>query len=155
MDQAGSSGLTESLVLEADVDKIMGVLLDFESYPDWMSNVVGMEVLERDKKGRGTDVRYKVDVIVKKISYVLKYTYDDKANRIDLGFIEGELDDVNSYYLFEPLDDDRTEVTYHYDVKYSIPRALVNPITKRLMKQVDKKVMKSALKDLKTRVESM
>jgi len=155
MDQAGSSGLTESLVLEADVDKIMGVLLDFESYPDWMSNVVGMEVLERDKKGRGTDVRYKVDVIVKKISYVLKYTYDDKANRIDLGFIEGELDDVNSYYLFEPLDDDRTEVTYHYDVKYSIPRTLVNPITKRLMKQVDKKVMKSALKDLKTRVESM
>jgi ribosome-associated toxin RatA of RatAB toxin-antitoxin module len=148
------AGLTDSLVIEANVDTIKGVLQDFESYPEWMSNVLSMEVLERDKKKRGTKVRYRVDVILRKIEYVLSYTYRDKENRIDLNYVEGDLDDVNSYYEFEPLDDSRTQVTYHYYVKYSIPRALRLP-AKGLLKQVDKLVMKSALKDLKKRVESL
>ena len=48
-----------------------------------------------------------------------------------------------------------TEVTYHYDVTYTIPKALRGPLAKRLLKQVDKRVMNSALKDLKKRVESV
>ncbi|MFH1150520.1 MAG: SRPBCC family protein [Actinomycetota bacterium] len=148
-----SAGLTDSITINAGVDEIKGALLDFESYPDWMSGVEAMEVLKRDKKKRGTQVRYTVDIILRKISYVLSYSYDDKANRIDMGYVEGDLDDCNSYYEFEPLDDERTEVTYHYDVSYSIPRALMNPVTKRLLKSVDKRVMNSALSDLKKRVE--
>jgi ribosome-associated toxin RatA of RatAB toxin-antitoxin module len=146
------AGLTDSLVINAGVDKITDVLLDFESYPGWMSGVDEMEVLERDKKKRGIKVRYKVDAVLTKINYVLSYTY--KENRIDLGYVEGDLDDVNSYYEFEPLDDDRTEVTYHYDVQYSLPTALRIPGAKRLLKQVDKRVMTSALKDLKKETES-
>lgn len=148
------AGLTDSITIKAGVDDIRNALLDFESYPDWMSGVDAMEVLERDKKKRGTQVRYKVDIVLRKISYVLSYSYDDKANRIDIGYVEGDLDDCNSYYLFEPLDDDRTEVTYHYDVSYSLPKAILNPITRRLLKTVDKRVMNSALNDLKKRVES-
>ncbi|MBU1670622.1 MAG: SRPBCC family protein [Actinobacteria bacterium] len=148
-----SAGLTDSITINAGVDDIKSVLLDFESYPDWMGGVEAMEVLKRDKKKRGTQVRYTVDIILRKISYVLSYSYDDKADRIDMGYVEGDLDDCNSYYEFEPLDDDRTEVTYHYDVSYSIPRALMNPVTKRLLKSVDKRVMNSALSDLKKRVE--
>lgn len=145
-------GLSETVVINAGTDDVKDVLLDFESYPEWMSKVVGMEVLERDKQGRGTRVKYRVDAIAVKISYVLEWSYED--NRFEMKLVEGDLDDVNASYVLEPLDDDRTEVTYYYDVTYSLPRALKGPLAKRLTKQVDKFVMKSALKDLKKRVES-
>ena len=154
MADASKAGLTDSVVINASIKEIIGALLDFESYPEWMSGVEEMEVLERDKKKRGTKVRYKVDAILIKVNYVLAYEYKDKDNRIELTYVEGDLEDVNSYYEFEPLDDDRTQVTYHYDVRYSIPRALRLP-AKGLIKQIDKRIMKSALKDLKARVESL
>jgi len=150
---AESKGLTDSIVVKTDVDNIMKALLDFEDYPQWMTSVEKIEVLKRDKKKRGTQIKYTVDIMVKNIEYTLAYAY--KENRIDITYVDGELDDCNSYYEFAPLDDDRTEVTYHYDVSYSLPKALQNAIARRMLKQVDKKVMNSALKDLKKRAESL
>lgn len=152
MADESKAGLTDSTVIDASVDDIMEVLLDFESYPDWMSGVITIEVLKRDKKKRGTNVRYVIDAIVIKPKYVLSYAYKD--NRIDIGYVEGDLEDCDSCYEFEALSDDRTKVTYHYNVSYSIPKALLNPITRRMLKTVDKRVMTSALKDLKKRTES-
>ena len=145
-------GQSESVVINADTDTIREALLDFESYPDWMSGVDEIEVTKKDKKGRGTEVRYVVDAVMAKIRYVLKYSY--KEDLIEIDYVEGDLEDVNASYSFEPLDDDRTEVTYYFDVSYSLPKALRGPVVKRLLKQVDKRVMKSALKDVKKRVES-
>ena len=152
MADASKAGLTDSIVVNTGMDAIMEALLDFESYPEWMSGVISIEVVKRDKKKRGTQVRYVIDAIVTKPKYVLSYAYKD--NRIDIGYVEGDLDDCDSYYEFAPLDDDRTDVTYHYDVSYSIPKALMNPITRRMLKTVDKRVMTSALKDLKKETES-
>jgi ribosome-associated toxin RatA of RatAB toxin-antitoxin module len=150
---AESKGLTDSIVVNTDVDTVMQALLAFEDYPEWMSAVEKIEVLKRDKKKRGTQIKYTVDVMVKNIEYTLAYAY--KENHIDITYVEGELDDCNSYYEFAPLSDDRTEVTYHYDVTYSLPKALQNVIARRMLKQVDKKVMNSALKDLKKRAEQL
>ena len=151
MADESKAGLTDSIVIGATPDEITEALLDFESYSDWMSGVISTEVVKRDKKKRGTQVRFVIDAIVTKPKYVLSYTYKD--NRIEIGYVEGDLDDCNSYYEFEPLDGG-TRVTYHYDVSYSIPKALLNPISRRMLKTVDKRVMTSALKDLKKRVES-
>lgn len=148
-------GLSDSLVIQANPEAVKKALLDFESYPEWMSGVIGIEVLERDKKGRGTKVEYNVDVVLKKINYVLEYAYKDKDNLIEIGYVEGDLDDVKASYKFEAVDDHRTEVTYYYQVAYSLPKTLRGPVVGRLLKQVDKRVMKSALNDLKKRVESL
>ena len=151
MADASGAGLTDSIVVEATPEEITEALLDFESYPDWMSGVISTEVVKRDKKKRGTQVRYVIDAIVTKPKYVLSYVYKD--NRIEIGYVEGDLDDCNSWYEFEPAGEG-TKVTYHYEVSYSIPKALLNPISRRMLKTVDKRVMTSALKDLKKRVES-
>jgi|SRR5450756_1469225 len=145
------AGLTDSIVINASPEQITDALLDFESYPDWMSGVISTEVVKRDKKKRGTQVRYVIDAMVIKPKYILSYAYKD--NRIEIGYVEGDLDDCNSWYQFEPVDDEKTKVTYHYDVSYSIPKAFMNPVTRRMLKTVDKRVMNSALKDLKKRVE--
>jgi coenzyme Q-binding protein COQ10 len=151
---AESKGLTDSIVVKADVDTIMKALLDFESYPEWMSGVEKIDVLKRDKKKRGTQIHYTVDIMVKNIEYTLAYAY--KENHIDITYVEGELEDCNSYYEFKPLDDDRTELVYHYEISYSLPNLIKkNPLAKRMLKSVDKKVMNSALGDVKKRAESL
>jgi len=155
MAEESRAGLTDSIVINAEPEAIMEALLDFESYPDWMTGVEEIEVRKRDKKKRGTEVRYKVDAVITKLDYVLSYAYKDKENKIEIGCVEGDLEEVDSSYLLEPLGEGRTEVTYHYDVTYTIPRVLRGPLAKRLLKQVDKRVMNSALKDLKKRVESV
>jgi ribosome-associated toxin RatA of RatAB toxin-antitoxin module len=152
MADESKAGLTDSTMVDATPDEIMKALLDFESYPDWMSGVISTEVVKRDKKKRGTQVRFVIDAMVIKPKYILSYAYKD--NRIEIGYVEGDLEDCNSWYEFEPRDDGSTKVTYHYEVSYSIPRALLNPISRRMLKTVDKRVMTSALKDLKKRVES-
>jgi coenzyme Q-binding protein COQ10 len=152
MADESKAGLTDSTVVNATPDEIMEALLDFESYPDWMSGVISTEVVKRDKKKRGTQVRFVIDAMVIKPKYILSYTYKD--NKIEIGYVEGDLDDCNSWYEFEPQDDGGTKVTYHYEVSYSIPKAFLNPISRRMLKTVDKRVMTSALKDLKKRVES-
>lgn len=145
-------GLSETVTINADVETILDTLLDFENYPEWMSGVDQIEILESDGEGRGSRVKYKVDAVMTKIEYVLEYSYDE--NLVEIGYVEGDLEDVNASYTLEPLGEDRTEVTYYFDVSYSLPRALKGPMVKRLLKQIDKRVMKSALKDLKKKVES-
>ncbi|MDD5747880.1 MAG: SRPBCC family protein [Actinomycetota bacterium] len=146
-------GLSETIVINTGVETIKKTLLDFETYPEWMSGVVNIEVLKRDRSKRGTQVKYTVDAIYRKLNYVLEYSY--KKDRIDIHYVEGDLDDVEAYYEFAPLSEDETEVTYYYRVSYSLPKALRGPMFSRLLKQVDKKVMKSALEDLKKRAESL
>lgn len=155
MADESSAGLTESTIIDADVDTIRKALLDFDSYPEWMSGVDEMEVLKRDRKKRGTEVRYKVDAVMVKINYVLEYEYIDDENRIVISYKEGDLEDCNASYTFEQLDSDRTEVTYYFDIRYNLPKTLRGPLVKRLLKTVDKRVMKSALGDLKKRAESL
>jgi carbon monoxide dehydrogenase subunit G len=147
-------GQSESLVVNADVDTVWETLLDFESYPEWMSGVDEIEVLAEDEEGLATEVRYRVDAVVMKLNYVLTYSYDEDGLKIEIGYKEGDLDDVNASYTFEPVDDESTKVTYLFDVAYSLPKGLRGPVVKRMLKQVDKRVMKSALKDLKSRAES-
>jgi len=146
------AGLSETVVIKAGIERILEAIMDFESYPDWMSGVEKIEILERDGEERGSHVKYTVDAVMIKINYVLEYSYGD--NRVDISYVEGDLEDVNASYTLEPLDDGRTEVTYDFDVSYSLPKALRGPVVKGLLKQVDKRVMKSALKDLKKKVES-
>ncbi|MGN6609167.1 MAG: SRPBCC family protein, partial [Jatrophihabitans sp.] len=69
-----STGLTDTVA--APVEQIIATLTDFESFPEWQAAVMECEVLERDAEGRGSRVRMKVDAKVKKVGYVVRYTYD-------------------------------------------------------------------------------
>jgi len=46
-----AEGTTEVFATPAEV---MAVVADFEAYPDWVGNLEQVEVLARDRRGRGT-----------------------------------------------------------------------------------------------------
>ena len=147
---AQATAASDSLVIKAPVETIRGALLDFESYPDWMKNVKGIEVLKKDTEGRGKHVQYTVDAIIKKVTYTLDYDYSD--DEITIGYVEGDLKDVSAKYVFETIDDDSTRVSYEFGLEVAFP---VPGLKSVVQKRASKMIISAALKDLKKRAESL
>lgn len=140
-----STGLTE--LVNAPVDKIIDALTDFESFPDWQSAVLDCEVKERDADGRGTLVGMKVDAKVRKLDYVVRYTYD-LPNGLGWDQVTGDLKENTGRYIFESRDDGGTDVTV--DIVAEIGFFMPGPMKKLIREQS----LKNSMRELKKRVET-
>jgi uncharacterized membrane protein len=140
---ADSSGLTD--VIAAPPDKIIDALTDFDSFPEWQGAVLECEVLERDDEGRGSLIRMKVDAKVRKVDYVVSYTYD-----LPHGFkweqVSGDLKENTGKYTFTARDDGSTDVTV--DIVAEVGFFVPGPMKKLIREQS----LKNSLRELKKRV---
>ena len=75
-------------------------VLDFESYPQWQSAIESCVVLERDAEGRGSVIETVVDVKVRRVRYVLEYSYDP-TRHVAWTFVEGDPKHVEGEFVFE------------------------------------------------------
>jgi uncharacterized membrane protein len=137
----------DSIDIEATVDEIMDVASDFESYPDWNSEVKSVEVLERDGDGRPTQVAWKVDAKIKTVGYVLEYDYSDLPAGYSWQLVEGDVKHLTGAYSFDEFDD----VT---DVGYELTLDPGFPVPGLLRRQGERRLKEAALDGLKERVES-
>jgi ribosome-associated toxin RatA of RatAB toxin-antitoxin module len=136
-----------SIDVDATPKEIMAVVADFESYPDWVGNMEDVEVLERDGRGRGSVVAFRLRTPVMSAEYTLEYKYAPRAGGVSWTYREGTLDDLSGAYDLEPLDPVTTRVTYRLDVELGMP------LPGLLKRQAAKQIVRSALNDLKRRVE--
>jgi ribosome-associated toxin RatA of RatAB toxin-antitoxin module len=141
-----AEGSTEVYATPAEV---MAVVADFEAYPEWVGNLEEVEVLARDRRGRGTRVAFRLGTPWGEQAYTLAYRYEPRDAGMSWTYVEGTLDDLAGSYALEPGGDGATRVTYQLEV------ALGVPIPGFLMRQAAKQIVRSALGDLKRRVESM
>jgi uncharacterized membrane protein len=138
-----STGLTD--VVAAPVDKIVEALTDFETFPEWQGAVMECEVLERDEEGRGSLVRMKVDAKVRKVDYVVRYTYDLPTS-LAWEQVSGDLKENTGKYTFAPRDDGSTDVTV--DIVAEVGFFVPGPMKKLIREQS----LKNSLRELKRRV---
>ena len=136
----------ESIDISAPPEKILEVVTNIDSYPDWMSAFKLAKVLERDPEGRPTRAEFEVDARIKQIHYVLEYTYS--SNGISWNSVDGDVKEIAGSYTLEPSGD-TTLVTYEYSIDPGFP------IPGFLRKQGVRMMVDSALKDLKRRAESV
>ena len=141
-----ADGTTEIFATPAEV---MAVVADFEAYPEWVGNLDEVEVLARDRRGRGTRVAYRLRTPFGDQAYTLAYRYQPRDAGLTWTYVEGTLDDLAGSYTLEPTGDGTTRVTYRLEVAMSVP---LPGLVKR---QAAKQIVRSALADLKRRVESM
>ena len=127
---------------------VMAVVADFEAYPDWVPNLEEVEVLHRDRRGRGTRVAFRLRTPMGDQAYTLAYRYQPKDAGVTWTYVEGTLDDLAGSYTLEPAADGTTRVTYRLEMD------LGRPIPGFLMRQASRQIVRSALSDLKRRVES-
>ncbi len=117
----------QAVTIAAPLDRLWGVLTDFEAYPNWARTLKTVEVLERDGEGRGTSVRYRAASMGRSTSYVLRYDYAGAPHHLPWTLESGDImRRLDGSYDFTPVpgDDgggDRTHVVYHLAVELLVP----------------------------------
>jgi ribosome-associated toxin RatA of RatAB toxin-antitoxin module len=140
-----AEGVTE---VHATPAEVLAVVADFDAYPEWVANLEEVEVLARDRRGRGTRVAFRLRTPMGEQAYTLAYRYRPRDAGVSWSYVEGTLEDLAGSYALERAGD-ATRVTYRLEVAIGVP---LPGLVKR---QAARQIVRSALADLKRRVESM
>lgn len=142
-----AEGVKDSIDVRASADELFRVATDFESYPDWNPNIKKTEIKKTDGKGRPAEVWYEVDAKIKVIRYTLRYDYSKAPKSFSWDLVGGDVKKLSGSYTFDEFED-VTEVRYEMQIDPGFP------VPGFMKKQAEKQIVRSALQDLKKRVES-
>ncbi|MFI0487322.1 SRPBCC family protein [Actinomadura sp. 9N215] len=138
---------SSSITVKAGKAEIMAVIADLEAYPEWTSGIRGFTVQETGEDGRATRAKLSFDggVFIDTIGLAYTWSGDDKVSweLVERGSVVTDL--YGSYTLDER--DGSTEVTYELAVDVRLP--LIGMVKRK----GEKRIIDSALKGLKRRVE--
>lgn len=139
----------QSIEIDAPPSRCFQVAADIAAYPEWATGVRTTEVLETDAGGRVRRARFVVDGMVKEITYVLAYRYEDPLTMAWVAEPGPDLATLEGSYTFRPLDGERTEVVYalRADPTFTLPGFVKG----RAVRQI----VGTALRGLRNRVQSL
>ena len=142
---------TQSIQVQAPVDRVAAVICDFPRYPEWVDALKRIEVLEEYEDGYAARVRFVIDAAVMADDYTLEYAYADDLTRIEWHLVEPSKTQKSQEGSYDLADngDGTTTVTYSLEVELSIG------MLGMFRRKAEKIIMDTALKQLKRRVESL
>ncbi|MFF5717112.1 SRPBCC family protein [Streptomyces buecherae] len=140
---------SSSITIEAAPADVMGVIADFDRYPEWTGEVKEAEVIARDPQGRVEQVRLLLDAGAIKDDHTLAYTWIGERE-VSWSLVKSQmLRSLDGSYRLDPLDGGaRTLVTYQLTVDVKIP------MLGMIKRKAEKVIIDRALAGLKKRVES-
>ena len=143
---------TESSIdIAANPGEVLDVIADFQSYPEWATEVKAVTVLTEEGDGWADQVEFTLDAGAIKDTYVLDYDWDVKNNGtgvVSWSLVEANvLKAMNGSYTLTARGKDQTTVTYRLAVDVKIP------MLGMLKRKAEKVIIDTALKSLKKRVE--
>jgi ribosome-associated toxin RatA of RatAB toxin-antitoxin module len=137
------------MIVRASPERCYEVVVDFERYPEWAADIKQVEVTERDDSGRPAVVAYRAAAFGRSTSYTLSYDYAGAPRELTWVQTHGDLTArLDGAYVFEPTVDGDTEVVYRLVVELKVP------IPGFVKRRAEGRIMQTALKNLKARVES-
>jgi ribosome-associated toxin RatA of RatAB toxin-antitoxin module len=119
-------GASRSILIDAPIETVFGIITDYEKYPEFLSEVKAIRVSQR-LEGEAV-VQHEVNVL-KTIRYTLKLK-EEKPRRVSWSLIEGELMRENrGSWLLEP-EGKQTRATYSIEMTLGplVPKAIVNAL---------------------------
>jgi ribosome-associated toxin RatA of RatAB toxin-antitoxin module len=140
----GVHATEHTAVIAAPAERCFDAMSDFESYPEWQSQVKRCTVLERARDA--VLVETVTDIMVREIRYVLRYRFD-RPHRLWWEYVEGDARDVEGDFSLQDLGDGTAEATYRIAVD---PGRFVPGAVGRL---VAREGTRRAVEDLRARVE--
>lgn len=136
---------SDSIDIDAPQERVLEVVLDVEAYPDWMPAFKKAKVTQRDSEGRPAKAEFEVDAMIRKLAYVLEYSYPPDG--VAWKMVKGDPKKIDGSYVLEDRSG-ATKVTYNYEIDAGFP------VPGFLRKQGVRMMVTSALHDLKKRAES-
>jgi Oligoketide cyclase/lipid transport protein len=119
-----------TLPVKAERRQIYPILKDMEKYPEFMADLVSVEVMER--KDNTTITKWVSNVDGRIIKWTELDTFDEANLHIHYKQIEGDLKKFEGDWILTPLDSG-TEIKLTVDFEFGIPMiaGLLNPILKK------------------------
>jgi len=140
---------TEHTTVAAPPGRCYAVVTDIERYPEWAADIKQVVVESRDDEGRPARCAFRAAAFGRSTSYTLEYDYADAPHVLGWRLVEGDITTkLDGRYVFEPADGGGTDVTYHLEVELRVP------IPGFIKMRAASRIMHSALRELKARVES-
>jgi uncharacterized membrane protein len=143
---------TQSITIAAPPDKVAEVICDFAKYPEWVSAMKSVEVIEEYEDGYASQVRFHLDASLLTDEYTLKYEYAEDISRIEWHLAEPtklQNQQDGAYDIAPGPEKGTTSVTYTLAVDVNLG------MFGMFRSKAEKAIMDFALRDLKRRVESL
>jgi ribosome-associated toxin RatA of RatAB toxin-antitoxin module len=126
---------------------VYAVVTDFDHYPQWVSELKHVEVLERDADGRALEVEFRAAAFGRSTTYTLRYDYARAPGQLSWSQTRGDItSSLQGQYRFERLGD-ATRVTYDLEVD------LLVPIPGFVKSRAAQRIQSEALVELKAQAE--
>ncbi|GGK26468.1 cyclase [Pilimelia terevasa] len=141
---------TQTIQIAAPAARVTEVICDFASYPGWVDAIKTVEVLSEYEDGYAHEVRFAVDAGMFADEYTLVYEYAADLSRIQwhLAAPSSVQKRQDGAYDIVGNADGTTDVTYTLSVDLAIP------MLGMFKKKAERKILDTALREMKTRAEA-
>ncbi len=134
--------------IDAPLAEVAEALYNIAGYPEWLSSIKSVEVVESDGQGRVLKANVSVDAGVMKDRATLEYDWSAAPNEVTFSLDEADLmTAMDGKYILKALDSDTTQVTYQLGVELSLP------VPRMMIAKTEKTTIDQALSELKARFE--
>jgi ribosome-associated toxin RatA of RatAB toxin-antitoxin module len=139
-----------ALTVMAAAEDIYPILKEMDKYPEFMPDLVSVEVLER--KDNTTVTKWVSNVDGRIIKWTELDVFDDAQKHIAYRQIEGDLKKFEGEWVLTPVDGG-TEIKLTVDFEFGIPMisGLLNPILKKKVRANSENMLKA----IKERLERL
>jgi len=145
-------------MVAATPSRVYSVVVDFDHYREWVTDLKEIDVVERDADGRALEVAFRAAAFGRSTKYTLRYDYSFAPELISWHQTRGDVaESLNGSYRFDPVpagapdstSDPATMVTYDLEI------ALAVPVPQFIQGRAAGRIQRHALSELKRRVEGL
>ncbi len=136
-----------TVIIDAPLADVESALFAIDAYPEWLSSIKKVEVLERDSENRITKAKLAIDAGMMKDRVTLDYDWSSAPGTLTFSMDEADLlTQMDGTYLLKSIDADSTQVTYELTVSVSLP------VPSMMITKAQQQTIDAALKELAERV---
>lgn len=140
--------VTERMIIRGTPEHCFGVLTAFEQYPEWAADIKSVTIGERDQDGHPLDVTFRAAAFGRSTSYTLHYDYSSAPAELSWKQTAGDITRrLDGSYKLVPSGDGSTEIIYTLVVDLKVP------LPGFVKRRAEGRIMGTALRELKARVE--
>ena len=140
---------TERMVVSASPARCFEVSSDIAAYPQWAADIKDVIIDARDEQGRPELVTFRAAAFGRSTSYTLGYDYAEAPHVLSWKLTQGDITTkLDGSYVFDEDHSGGTDVTYHLEAELRVP------IPGFIKMRATSRIMATAMRELKARVES-
>ncbi len=147
--------IEQSVEIEAPADLVFRVARNVEEFPEFMSDLQSLTVLETLDNGSRTITEWVG--IIQAFKMKIRWTQEDRWNtsalRDDFRMLQGDMDRMEGFWQFTAIDANRSRFDSTVDYDLNVP--MVGPMVKGLVKKLMTENLQTTLNAIKRRAEDL